>query len=394
MIDLKRLKNRIDWFCANRINAFSPTISPAPKSEQRNEIESIYEGVRYFFGRGVTEIVVQRKYMGSYCDIYLQKNLAETYFVSRNGYMVSHVDLDQARQACNALHSRFDWTNLQTVIIQSEMMPWSALGQSLIDNEFGGYLNAHQNHYNHLSQSGLYEKIAAVKQSQPYREYMDYRGEHTGKELKEHFPAHIIRQYESLTAFRALDLPDYRKYIEIYATQLDHFGQTGDIYFKPFNIHKKVFADGSEQIVNDNLSYREINGDECLCLPTGNEEEMNRSVKRVYEWFAQLEAENEEGIVIKPRQAFIKNLPPAFKVRNNKYLVMIYGVDFQTNYDYNFQRRKISRKLECSINDWMLNWDMLNVKYTDIDKENFYLKNLVFDRIMGEQVESALDIRL
>jgi len=332
--------------------------------------------------------------MGSYCDIYLQKNLDETYFVSRNGYLVNHVDLDKAKQACRDLHSRFDWTILKTVIIQSEMMPWSALGKSLIDNEFSGYLNVHQNHCNYLMQSGLYSKIREAKQSEPYCQYMDYRSGHSMEEVKEYFPSHIVRQYESLTAFRVLDLPDYQKYINIYEVQLKHFGQTGDIYFKPFNIYKKVFDDGSEQLVNDNMSYRVINDDEFLNLPTGNEEEMNRSVERIYEWFAQLEAENEEGIVIKPRQAFIKNIPPALKIRNNQYLVMIYGVDFQTNYDQNLQKRKISRKLECSINDWMLNWEMLNVKYTDIDKENCLLKNLVLDRIMGEQVESTLDIRL
>ena len=394
MADLKKLKNRIDWFCANKINSFSPTISPAPKSMQRNEIESIYEGIRFFFEREVTEIVVQRKYMGSYCDIYLKKNLDETYFVSRNGYLISQIDLNQAKQACSSLHSRFDWSNLQMVIIQSEMMPWSALGKSLIDNEFGGYLNVHQNHCHHLSQSCLYEKIEAVKQSHPYREYMDYKANHSGKELKEQFPAHIIRQYESLTAFKVLDLANYRKYVDIYAVQLGHFGQTGNIYFKPFNILKKVFDDGSELIVNDNLSYREVNDDACLNLPIGNEEEMNRSVKTVYEWFAQLETENEEGIVIKPRQAFIKNIPPALKVRNNPYLVMIYGIDFQTCFHHYFERRKISRKLECSINDWMLNWEILNVKYMEIDTENYYLKNLVFDRIMGEQVEATLDTRL
>ncbi|MDR1155415.1 MAG: hypothetical protein LBL04_11965 [Bacteroidales bacterium] len=394
MEDLKKLKNRIDWFCANRINAFSPTISPAPKSLQRNEIESIYEGVRYFFERGVTEIVVQRKYMGSYCDIYLHKNPDETYFVSRNGYKLSHINIDRAREACHTLHGRFNWTNLQMAIIQSELMPWSALGKGLIENEFGGYLNVHLNHYEHLSQSGLYAKIAAVKQSQPYREYMDYKAAHTAKELKEHYPAHVVRQYDSLTAFKALNLEEYKKYIDIYAAQIAHFGVTGDLYFKPFNILKKIFDDGSEQIVNDNLSYREVNDDECLYLPIGNEEEMNRSVEVAYNWFAQLESENEEGIVIKPVRAFIKNLPPAFKVRNNQYLVMIYGIDFRTNYAHNLHKRKIGRKLECSINDWMLNWEMLKVKYADIHKENYYLKNLVFDRIMGEQAEASLDTRL
>ena len=393
-MDLKKLKNRIDWFCENKINAFSPTISPAPKSPERNEIESIYEGVRYFFEKGVAEIVVQRKYMGSYCDIYLKKNLDETYFVSRNGYLISHVDLDQARQACHDIHSRFDWTNLQTVIIQSEMMPWSALGKSLIDNEFIGYLNVHQNHCNYLEHSNLYAKISKAKQSEPYLHYIGYKAEHSAKEVKEHFPGHIVRQYDSLTAFKVLDLPEYRKYIDIYAEQIAHFGRTGDIYFKPFNVLKKVFEDGSELLVNDNMSYREVNDDEFLNLPTGNEEEMNCSVERIYEWFAQLTAENEEGIVIKPRQAFIKNLPPALKVRNNQYLVMIYGIDFQTNYAHNIQKRKISRKLECSINDWMLNWEMLKIKNADIDRENYLLKNLVFDRIMGEQIEETLDSRL
>ena len=393
-MNLNKLKNRIDWFCENKINAFSPTISPAPKSVQRNEIESIYEGVRYFFEKGVTEIVVQRKYMGSYCDIYLQKNPDNTYFVSRNGYLVNHIDLDQAKQACSALHRRFDWTNLQTVIIQSEMMPWSALGQSLIDNEFTGYLNVHQNHYNYLEQSGLYAKINLAKQSELYRKYMDYKAEHTEEEVKEYFPGHIVRQYDSLSAFKVLDLPEYRKFIAVYATQLKHFGKAGDIYFKPFNILKKVFDDGSELLVNDNMSYREVNDDGFLNLSIANEEAMNRSVERIYEWFAQLETENEEGIVIKPRQAFIENLPPAFKVRNNQYLVMIYGIDFQTNYAHNLQKRKISRKMECSIKDWMLNWEMLKVNYADINKENDRLKNLVFDRIMGEQIEATLDIRL
>jgi len=395
MVDLRKLRNRIDRFCANKINAFSPTISPAPKSLQRNEIESIYEAVQFFSENGVTEIVVQRKYMGSYCDIYLQRNIDETYFVSRNGYRISNDDLtNKAIQACRELYNRFDWTNMQTVIIQSEIMPWSALGQSLIDNEFYGYLNVHQNHCNHLTQSNLYAKIEAVKQSQPYLRYMDNKAENTENDTKTHFPSHIVRQYEALTSFRVLDLAEYKKYIDIYAVQLAHFGQTGDVYFKPFNILKKVFDDGSELIVNDNLSYRDINDDEFLHLPTGNEEEINHTIETIYDWFLKLEAENEEGIVIKPRQAFVKNLPPAFKIRNNNYLVMIYGIDFQSNYDYYLQKRRITRKMDCSINDWKINWEMLNVKYADIHTENFLLKNLLFERIMGEQMESTLDIRL
>ncbi len=394
MEDLKKIKNRIDWFCENKVNAFSPTISPAPKSIERNEIESIYEGIRHFYEKEVKEIVVERKYMGSYCDIYLKKNLEESYFVSRNGFKINHIDLEAAIAACHNLHTRFDWTNLSLVVIQSELMPWSALGKGLIENEFVGYLNVHRNHYEHLAGSNLYEKIVKVKESDAYKQFMEDRKLMNGKELLEKYPHHVVRQYESLSNFKMLDLEVYKESIDIYTTQINHFGQQGEIYFKPFNILKKVFDDGSEDILNDNLSYQTLNDDPFLHLSIESEEDFDLSVSQVYDWFSTLTENNEEGIVIKPRQAFIKGMPPAFKVRNNQYLTMIYGVDFHEQYDYYLNKRNIGRKLECSINDWMLNWEILKVPYNEIDKENYFLKNLVFDRIMGEKAESNLDTRL
>ncbi|MDR2679935.1 MAG: hypothetical protein LBC47_03905 [Tannerella sp.] len=392
--DLKRLKNRINWFCRNKINAFSPTISPAPKSPERNEIESIDSAVRYFYASGVPEIVVQRKYMGSYCDIYLHRNPEDTYFVSRNGYKVNHIDLQAAKDSCCKLHERFDWTNLALVIIQSEMMPWSILGKGLIDNEFIGYLNVHQNHCKHLKQSDLYRKIAAVKESPAYRAFQEDSKTLTSKELSDKYPTHIIRQYSSLAAFKVLNLDMYESAIQIYEQQIRHFGKEGNVCFKPFNILKKVYDDGSEEFINDNLSYGEVNDDEFLCSDIHTEDALEQSIRRVYEWFDVLSQNMEEGIVIKPRRAFIRNLPPAFKVRNNNYLTMIYGIDFQEQYSYYLRKRNIKSKLECSVNDWMLNWEILKVKYKDIHEENYVLKNLVFDRIMGEKVEETLDIKL
>jgi len=39
--------------------------------------------------------------------------------------------------------------------------------------------------------------------------------------------------------FKVLDLDVYKQSIDVYETQINHFGQQGDIYFKPFNILKK-----------------------------------------------------------------------------------------------------------------------------------------------------------
>jgi hypothetical protein len=392
--DLKRLKNRVDWFCKNKINAFSPTISPAPKSVERNEIESIDRAVRYFYDNGVREIVVQRKYMGSYCDIYLTKNLEDTYFVSRNAHRIEHIDLTAAIESCRELHKRFDWQNLSMLIIQSELMPWSVMGKGLIDSEFDGYLKAHQAHCRYLTESNLYEKIGKVKNSEAYIAYITDKYTLTAKEMSTKYPAHIIRQYESVTAFRVLNLQEYSESLNIYDTQLSHFGRTGNIYFRPFSILKKIFDDGTELIVNDNLSYGMVNDDEYLHVSIASEDELNDVIPRIYYWFDTLTDDMEEGIVIKPRQAFVKNLPLGLKVRNNKYLVMIYGVDFHERYDYYLRKRNIAPKLDCSVNDWMLNWEMLKVKYKDINEDNFLLKNLVLDRILGENIESTLDMRL
>ena len=186
----------------------------------------------------------------------------------------------------------------------------------------------------------------------------------------------------------------YEKGINIYGDQISHFGIEGEISFKPFNILKKVFDDGTELVVNDNISFKEVSDDEFLEFTIETLDDLEVKSELVTEWFHKLSLDKEEGIVIKPRITFIKNLPPALKVRNNQYLVMIYGIDFINNYPYNMQKRNIDKKIQCSINDWAINHALLKVKYKDIHSENYHLKNLVYDRIMGEKIESTIDSRL
>ncbi|WP_260391088.1 hypothetical protein [Apibacter muscae] len=392
--ELSKLKNRIDWFCENKVNAFSPTISPAPKSMERNEIESPYEAIQYYLKNGIEELIVQKKYMGSYCDIYLHKDLNKTYFVSRNGYIIEHIDLDKAKQAFKELHSRLDWNGIEYIIIQSELMPWSVLGKGLIENEFGGYLYIHENHFEVLKNSEVYKKIEALKQSSDYKNYIQFRNNHSSKEIKEKYPEHIVRQYNSLENFWVKNLDHYKNAIDIYSKQISHFGKEEDIYFKPFNILKIVKEDESEIFVNDNLSYQDVNDDYFLHISIKTEKDKKIAEEKIYHWFNDLSNENEEGIIIKPRKAFIKGVAPALKVRNDHYLTMIYGINFLEDYPYYLNKRKINKKLECSIKDWMINWDLLKVPYIQINKENYYFKNLVYDRIMGERVEGTLDLRL
>lgn len=394
MDDKAIIKKRIDWFCKNKINAFSPTISPAPKSAERNEIESLYEGLRWFVDRGVNELLVQKKYMGSYCDIYLHKELTDSYLVSRNGYKINHLNRTQWLAALTDLHARFSWSDTAIRIIQSELMPWSALGKGLIANEFSAYYISHQIHADYLQQSDLYTKITQIRQKPEYKAFVADAKALSSKELKDKYPNHIIRQYQSVRDMKLLDLPNYAKNISLFKKELDIFGKEAPIYFKPFNILKEIKDDGTEVFVNDNLSFQQINDDEFLHYTFADEADFEAKYPEIRAWVDKMNANEEEGVVIKPRKAFLPAMPPAFKVRNNDYLTLIYGVDFQDRLQEQINKRNIKGKLKCSINDWAINAKLLQTSYADIHEENYEFKNLVLDRILGEEIENQLDSRL
>lgn len=389
--ELRKIRSRINWMAQHKINAFSPTIAPAPKSVERNEIESIYEGLLYYLRNGVQDIVIQRKYMGSYCDIYLHRNPEDTYFVSRNGYKIEHINLTEAKMACEYLYDRFDWTGLEIVIIQAELLPWNVLGKGLIEKEFGGYLNAHKERLAFYQRSSLMEKMEKVRSGEAYCNFLADKVALSAAAFKTKYPAHIVRQYNALQDFEIPDMAPYTGGVSTFETQLAHYGKEDPLRLKPFNILKKIYTDGREEIPGDNRSYRQINDDEMMELHLGPEQELAEKAAGVYEWFASLGQAMEEGIVIKPARAFVKGLPPALKVRNNNYLTMIYGIHFKNELERQIKKRNIRGKLACSVNDWAINYQLLQVPYREINPENYYYKNLMLDRILEEETESRLD---
>lgn len=338
--------------------------------------------------------MVQKKYMGSYCDIYLHKELTDSYLVSRNGYKINHLNRAQWLAALTDLHARFSWSDTAIRIIQSELMPWSTLGKGLIANEFSAYYISHQIHANYLQQSDLYTKITQIRQKPEYKAFVADAKALSSKELKDKYPNHIIRQYQSVRDMKFLDLPNYAKNISLFKKELDIFGKEAPIYFKPFNILKEIKDDGTEVFVNDNLSFQQINDDEFLHYTFADEADFEAKYPEIRAWVDKMNANEEEGVVIKPRKAFLPAMPPAFKVRNNDYLTLIYGVDFQDRLQEQINKRNIKGKLKCSINDWAINAKLLQTPYADIHEENYEFKNLVLDRILGEEIENQLDSRL
>lgn len=124
-----------------KINYLAPTIAPAPSSYY--QIEDLSSAQSYYKDVGVKDIIIQEKFMGSRCQIYLFQN-DQSYVVSKTGRVIWSRDyhkLDLSQQI-EDLKQDVDWTNTKMYLLDAELMPWSALGRNLIDKKFLGYYEA------------------------------------------------------------------------------------------------------------------------------------------------------------------------------------------------------------------------------------------------------------
>ena len=95
--------------------------------------------------------------------------------------------------------------------------------------------------------------------------------------------------------------------------------------------------------MNDNLSFARINSDEFLHYTFTDTADFEAKYPEIRAWVDRMNANDEEGVVIKPRKAFMQGIPPAFKVRNNDYLTLIYGVDFQDRLEEQIAKTQYKR---------------------------------------------------
>lgn len=390
-----REEARIKWAIKDRLMHFSATISPAPKDLETMEIESLKQAILYYKEAGQSQVIIQPKYMGSYCDIYLAKNLEETRFFSRRGYPIKKALNEELLKAAKPIWDKFEGqfsSGLKMVIVQAELMPWSCIGEGLIDKAFRSYIQCHNDHLSWIEESDINKDIAALKQEKGYLEYL--KDKSISKEiLKKKYADHLIKQYEALNSLDIRSPISYRDDINIYEEQLNIYGSDGPIHFKPFNILKYLYED-REIVAESNINeYRKVSDDECLVISFDSN--LEEQISSAYSFYQRLTGDMKmEGVIVKPDSMWISNFAPMLKVRNGSYLQMIYGVNFQKDYDYYLKKRNIWTKIKTSINEWNISKALLFINSEQISIENKRYVELVTARILEEKIEDSLDTRL
>lgn len=413
-----KVKSRIDWVCKNKVNYISGTMAPAARHVNTNEekvnIESLEEALKYYKDKGVEQVTLQPKYMGSRCTMYLSNKTADCFMTSRNGFLIKklhkpNVILDNFRYLFKQIKNQpkvaefLKNKGIEYLVLDGELLPWYALGKGLVK---GSYL---PNYELVNSELKLLEDTGFAKHyADKLQEMLDIKDLDLGKLMKEKY--NVGKTYEALLELEskgtapssAEKIAQLKVALRNFKKQIDVFGQPGNIEFKPFSILKVVYKDGSEKLFDYVSSFTEISVDRS-CLVDLSSVYSSGAAKQAYQefWDSCVE-KNLEGVVVKPiledpKLCKLKGIAPYLKVRNEEYLRLVYGYDYLENkqkYSKLAFSKNTKRKMEVSIAEFDLGLRMLEIPFKEVSTGNVKFKQLVAKVILEEENEKTLDPRL
>ncbi|WP_442596749.1 metallophosphoesterase [Neobacillus sp. D3-1R] len=388
-------QKRLDYILHNKVNFISGTMSPADKDVRKNELESLTKGLDFFKENGVREVVLQPKYMGSRCNLYLSRDLEQCYAVSRNGYKMNHIDLTEV---FGRLHAKFlpwmDEKAIDIVIFDGELLPWQALGKGLIESQFDVVTKALETEISFLKEFGFEESLQELANRYDSSGFEEEKSRHSKKDLISHYGLNNYHNFKDLkdilAATHSLDEQD--KAYQVYRKQLEIYAKDNELEFKPFSILKMVYVNGEEEIPKMKTSemFSFISEDDFLIM------NLEETYDGALEFFKKLTFEHGmEGVVIKP-EVQQDGLLPFMKVRNSEYLTLVYGYDYRFPHKYAklIKQKSIKKKVQKSLVEYKLGMEMLQTRLDEIGPENTAYKQTIANLLFEESQKSEIDPRL
>lgn len=414
--DQDEMCKRIHHLVKNKVNFISGTVAPAPSSKRENylNIEDLRIGLNLISEAYSNDLVlsIQPKFMGSRCNIYLDCiNIDLSYSVSRNGYLIGpdRVNMKPIYEKLFVkLQSWITENDIRMIILDGELVPWSVLGQGLIQNDFMPVKAGLESeiefaekynfdiHYNQMVQN--------LNQLVGEKEF----GQMTKKVMIEKLPAHY-QTYQAYLSEKPYhqDTELLKKLFTIYSRQMDLYGQIdnqSNPEYKPFGILKIIYNDNSESIplldgsITQSQMYQlvssDLESDSQLVVTIKPDSDMELIYLNIKDWFDKKTIqEGFEGIVLKP-DIIINDKIPLLKVRNPDYLTIIYGYDYKLERNYrNLVNKKTTRyKIAQSIKEFKLGLNLLTMNYANLDSDEYKsrLENFITCELDGANLDPRL----
>ncbi|MDJ1467208.1 polynucleotide kinase-phosphatase [Xanthocytophaga flava] len=302
-----------------------PTMSPTETSKLPDLLEYPSEAFKYYSDQGVTTVVCEEKHMGSRAIVVLcrdEETALKRFGVSGEGIGVCYTRTGRSFFTDNALEQAFlerikvacdktgFWDKFETdwVLLDCELMPWSAKAQALLQNQYAAV-------------------GAAATHALPMVNTVLAQAKGRGLEVE-----HLLKSYTERQKMAEKFVTAYRHYCWPVAS-LD------DYKLAPFHLlatEGKVHTDKTHRWHMDTLAEL-CDGDSQLLFKTPykvvdlqNEAEIQQAIV----WWEQLTYAGGEGFVVKPMEFIVTNekglVQPAIKCRGSEYLRIIYGPEYSS----------------------------------------------------------------
>jgi len=386
-------KRHIDEMIKHKVNFISGTMSPCDKLD--NQLESIESAINYFKSNNVNEVVIQPKYMGSRCNMYLTEHNETSYCISRSGWIIDQIPQEQLYPLYEKMRSKFSWDKLDMVILDGELMPWSALGEGIIQDFKENEICAR--HEASLLKS-FEEQFKVLQEKIHNTEFFTDSNQMKKKDMIAKYGNSTYSTYSSVIGFEKsyIDYKDKLNMLDVYDKQLTLYGSSSDLDYKPFMILKEIYKNGTEKVIYDDsgASNKEIfdflADEQCYLYHLDNEDEVNACIEQFKKYTTE---QHHEGVVMKPNHLQEK-VVPYMKIRNPEYLTITYGYDYKSNNKYQklYDRKSINSKIRMSQKEFNTGLKMLRIPYSKIDSDE--MKQLYAGFIVDIQKESTFDPRL
>jgi protein phosphatase len=333
-----------------------PTMSPSDTSSQKDMLEHPAEAIAYYQKHGVEQLICEEKHMGSRSVVIVCRDsdaARKRFKVSDGNIGICHtrtgrsffqdasLEAEFLEHVCKVLTETNFWERFKTdwVILDCELMPWSAKAQELLKDQYAAVGVA--------SDVALSASISALK-----------LGQTAGRNCDE-----LLARYEERLQLARQFTDSYRRYCW-------PVNSLNDLKLAPFHLL------ATEGAVHTNKSHSWHMNELSKFTETGSalfvatkhkfvDATDTGSVNAGIEWWHELTANGGEGMVVKPLDFIARDsrglLQPAIKCRGREYLRIIYGPEYtlQRNLD-RLRFRKLSTKRSLALREFALGVESLD----------------------------------
>lgn len=372
-------------------------MSPSDKDEQAQELESLRRGLEAFSERGVNQVVLQPKYMGSRCNVYLHRELESCFAVSRNGYRIRQVEMTAIyERLLERFGSYMKERKLTMLVLDGELLPWKALGEGLIERQFRPIERALETELAFLQQNGFEQAVGRLIADYEASGFEQEQHRIAKGELSDKYGSGTYQTYKHVGEVRDSYVPldEHVAALTTYKRQLELYGADQELEYKPFALLKELYEDGREELPDWPTSqmYAFLSDDEALLLDLSEPDSLGRAER----YFDKLTVERKmEGVVLKP-EVWDGRTVPYMKVRNRDYLSIVYGYDYMFPHKHRklVKQKNIARKLRTSLSEYRLGLRMLQIPFVDISPEHQGYKEIAAGLLFETAQENEIDPRL